>query len=647
MLFHRKNSLDSLGAIGQSKETIEPEEIFSDSSFVLDTDKYSSYEQEKKLEVPMPRYMPIFMQLATFAIFSSLFFYIVYLNFGQDGKYTALAARNAERTFTLQAPRGDILDDKGNILATSISGFDVELRSKDISATPEQISALARALSKSDDGAKMIESRINDATQKNMARVILARNIPIDEVDAIQKQIQNFSGITIREHPMRYYPYGPYTAHVLGYTSSITPDELGKYNNSTYAADDQIGKDGLELNYESELRGAPGLAANLVNAQGRTLGEQVISQPQKGATLHTTIDIDLQKISYDILSAALKEKNLKAGSVVAIDPRNGAVKTLVSLPSFDPNSFVQGINSKEYDTLINKSSDPLLDRAIGGVYPSGSVIKPLIAAAALQERVIDPNKVMETHGFITVPSVYDPSVIYTFVDWKNHGPVDMRKAIAVSSDVYFYTIGGGYMNQKGLGISRIDKYLEIFNWGLRTGIDLPGEEKGFVPSPQWKKQSRGEDWFIGDTYHTSIGQGDVLSTPLQVAASISSIANDGTYFTPHLVTSVQDTIVNWTQRVLPFSSQIYRVAQEGMRMAVTSGSSQSLKVLPFEMAGKTGTAQATGSDNHAWFVGYAPYDNPKLVILVIIEKGMESTEAVHVTRDILQKYEQIRPLSTH
>lgn len=557
-----------------------------------------------------------------------------------------MAAQNAERTFTLQAPRGDIFDYKGRVLATSISGFDVELRPKDMKATQEQISVLAQALGRNEDGAKIIQTKIDDVKQKNIARAILARNLSIEEVSVIQGQIGDIVGIAFREHPMRYYPYGLYTAHVLGYTAPITPNELFKYNDVNYIADDRIGKYGLELTYEKELRGVPGMAANFINAKGQTLGERVISQPQKGQTVNTTIDIDLQKIAYDTLSAALKERDLKAGSVVAIDPKDGAVRALVSLPSFDPNSFVKGINYDEYNALINDSSNPFINRATAGSYPSGSVIKPLLAAAALQEHVIDPNKIIETRGSITVPSIYDPSVSYTFLDWKNHGPVDMRKALAVSSDVYFYIIGGGYMGQQGLGIDRIAKYLQIFNWGFKTGIDLPGEGNGFVPSPQWKKKSKGEDWFIGNTYHASIGQGDVIATPLQVAASISSIANSGTYFIPHVVSSIQDTVLNWARRTLPFSSDIYKVVQEGMRMAVTSGSSQSLRVLPFNMAGKTGTAQATAGDNHAWFVGFAPYDNPRLVILVMMERGGESAEAVYVTRDILQKYNEAHPLST-
>jgi penicillin-binding protein 2 len=310
----------------------------------------------------------------------------------------------------------------------------------------------------------------------------------------------------------------------------------------------------------------------------------------------------------------------------------------VSLPDYDPNDFASGLDPEEYDKLIYNKAEPLFNRAIGGMYPSGSIIKPFLASAALHEDIIASTTFLYTDGSISVPSKYDPSVIYTFNDWKNHGSVNMREAIAVSSNVYFYIIGGGYKGREGLGIERIKEYLSIFGWGKKTSIDLYGEADGFLPDPEWKRRERGEEWYIGDTYQASIGQGNLLATPLQVAASIASVANSGTLFVPHVVARIGDDPYIPESKSLPFSSHTLRVVQEGMRNAVLEGSSQILRDLPIAVAGKTGTAETGGEDTHAWFAGFAPYENPELVIVVMMEDGGRATEAVYVARDILNIY---------
>ena len=613
---------------------IEPEEIFPDSSFSPGGDV--SYEREKKLEVPVASRLLTVLQLLMLSTFLCLFLYILYLNVWQEDIYRDLAQQNTQRIFYTPAARGEIFDSKGNVLATSVSAFDVELRIRELPKREEDLEILIRSLAYEEEAVEQIRSRITDAKTKNLDRILVLAKLSSDDVARLQKQISQISGVVFRERPMRVYPYKQYTAHVTGYTGSASVEDLRVRRD--YRAGDEIGKAGLELFYEDSLRGTSGSATLFVNSTGEVLGERVISPSQKGIDLRTTLDLDLQRISFDALTSALQEKGLGRGSVVALDPRDGSIRALVSLPSYDPNNFARGLTIQEYSKLLADRDKPLFNRAIGGTYPSGSIIKPIIAVAALQEGIISPSKYLYTAGSISVPSKYDPSVVYTFLDWKNHGAVNMREAIAVSSNVYFYMIGGGYEGQEGLGIQRIKEYLSLFGWGEKRGIDLPGEQNGFIPSPQWKYETKKEEWYIGDTYHISIGQGDVLATPLQIAVSIASFANGGKLPVPHIIESIGTDMQRVEGRNLNLSPGIIQVVQDGMRQAVMSGSSQLLKALPVHVAGKTGTAQTGKETTHAWFVGFAPYEDPELLLVVMMEEGGESTGATAVAYEIFKQY---------
>ncbi len=618
---------------GISNKEIEPEEIFSDNSFLPEA--YDTIgDPNRKLEVPVSFWVSMGMQIIVFATIVFFGLYISYLIFFRGDQYKALAQQNIQHVFVFPAARGQILDRNGQVLATTIPGFQLELQLRVFNGDDKTTHELAAAIAHGNpEQTSLIENQIKYAQRKHLDRIVLLKNITLDELPDIHKRTDKFSGLFYRDSFIRSYPYGPATAHVLGYTGDPNSQDLAE--NSQLSSDSDIGKDGIEVFYDASLQGTPGKAATLVDSKGDILGEEVLQQASAGQDLHTTLDADLQKISYDTLLQHLQKQNLQKGVVVAMDPRDGSVRALVSLPSFDPNAFAKGISAQDYNTLQSNSAQPLFDRAIAGTYPSGSVIKPLLASAALEENIISPNKVLYTNGSISIPSIYDPSVIYTFHDWKNNGAVDMRRAIAVSDDIYFYTIGGGYGDQQGLGVTRIDKYLHIFGWGQKTGVDLPGESSGFVPDPQWKKNTNGENWFIGDTYHLSIGQGGLLTTPLQVASSIAAIANGGTLYQPHILQERNPSSVK-----LPFPQDILQVAQQGMREAVVDGTSQILKDLPFDAAGKTGTAQTvSGVNTHAWFVAYAPYENPTLVIVVLMENAGEGTEATHVANEILQKYQ--------
>jgi penicillin-binding protein 2 len=360
-----------------------------------------------------------------------------------------------------------------------------------------------------------------------------------------------------------------------------------------------------------------------------------------GNDLILNIDAGLQKKAYDSLLSMLQEKGLSRGAVVALDPHDGSVLALVSIPGFDNNLFSEGISGEAYRSFLSDSSNPLFDRAIAGEYAPGSTFKPVMAAAALSEGVIDERTEIESRGGISVGSFF-------FGDWKAHGLTDVRRALAVSSDVFFYSIGGGYGNIEGLGISRIKEYASRFGYGGRSGIDLPGEADGLLPDAEWKKEELGERWYVGDDYHASIGQGFVTATPLQIVNSVAAVANGGKLYVPRVVSQIRSaedgrTIPNPARLVRDVSidQRILGVVREGMRETVTEGTAMTLGDLPLPVAGKTGTAQfGSGDRTHGWFVSFAPYDHPEIAMIVLTEdqEGDETYNTVPVTRDIYDWY---------
>jgi len=385
-----------------------------------------------------------------------------------------------------------------------------------------------------------------------------------------------------------------------------------------------------------------------VDTKGQQKKETGMKKEIPGENLVTSIDIDLQQKIFEVLSGKLKALKLTKAVAVALDPNNGDVLALVSLPSFDNNLFEKNSRPEELEQTLNDPDQPLFNRAISGQYASGSVIKPMIGAAALQEGVVTPSTIInDSSGRITVVNQYNPGIVYDFLDWKTHGPVNIYSAIAQSCDVYFYTVGGGYGKIGGLGVDRIKKYLELFGFNHPLGIDLPEEKSGLIPDAAWKEKAKSEPWYIGDTYHISIGQGDLLVTPLQMASAIAYVANGGSLFVPRVVDKIVDSDKN---NITVFNPQIIRekfikaenlaAVKKGMREAVVSGSAGLLSDLPVKVAGKTGTAQVAGQNQpNAWFVSFAPYDDPKIVLVILIENGGEgSAVAVPLAKEIYNWY---------
>ena len=574
-----------------------------------------------------------------------------WLQIWQNSYYTVKANQNSMRFYSSQAPRGIIYDRSHKIIASNVPDFSLLVIPTDLPKDGGQmnkwIQELANILKKNDSEIADFIKNLN----RNSVQPIAFNDLYLNQATLIELEtrLSNLPGLFIDKETKRDYPEGSYFAHLVGYTRKVSGDDLKK--DTYYSPLDFIGKAGLEVQYEKDLRGIPGKMAVVVNSNNTALKTLAAVEAKSGNDLVLNIDYDLQKITADALISKMAQTNAPGAAAVVLNVKSGAILSLVSLPSYDNNIFNNNLASKTYKEFINNKNRPLFNRVISSFYPAGSTIKPFIASAALAENTIDPNyKIDDTLGYISIQNAYDPSVIYTYRDWRPHGFIDMREALAYSANVYFYEIGGGYKNIKGLGIDRIEKYLKIFGFGSTLGIDVPGEADGLVPNTEWKKKTRNENWFTGDTYNVSIGQGDVKITPLQLVAAMAAIANGGTLWKPTLASKVIDSSGNIIKEFKPetirenlIGNDKLQIIREGLRKAVTDprGSSFVLNTLPIEAAGKTGTAQILSDFTklNALFTGFAPYNDPQIAIAVVVEgSGQGITSALPIAQEIFQWY---------
>ena len=591
-----------------------------------------------KMEWPLNRSVSLWFFFGMFVLLVILGGRVFYLSIIKGGEYQAIALRNSLRAIIIPAPRGIMYDVFGKPLVHNVPSMDAVLIPADIPQEGEAQEVMKRLLKTT---FSLDEAVLNEAFEKIDRRstlpVLLKERISQEETLLFLSRSRDLPGASLYKSTQRNYVDSLIFSHILGYEGKIRKEELAAHPD--YLLTDSIGKQGIEKSYESVLRGKHGFQRVEVDAFGQVKKDLGMVQPTPGQDLILNIDADLQKKLFDSLQEILEKNNLKRAAAVALDPRSGAVRALVSLPSFDNNLFASGISGEDYRNLINDPSEPLFNRVVSGEYPPGSTIKPVLAAAALTEGVVDEHTQIESRGGISIGNFF-------FGDWKAHGFTDIRRAIAVSSDVFFYTVGGGYGNISGLGMDRMKKYEELFGYGEKTGIDLLGEADGLIPDAAWKQEKIGERWYIGDDYHAAIGQGFVTATPLQILNSIAAIANGGTLYAPQVVSQIRSS----DGRVTVLQPQvirqgfirpdILRIVREGMRETVTEGTAQPLKDLPVAVAGKTGTAPF-GSNNqtHGWFVSFAPYEDPKLATIVLVEgQGEEGYNAVPVTKEVYQWY---------
>ncbi len=618
--------------VEKSLTELEPEEIFLDSQKKNRQEK--GEETEGRIEPPLKKRTFIILGIILTFVFLVLLSRVSYLQVFKSDYYLSLAESNRIRIYPLRPPRAIIYSSSGEQLVENVPTINVLLEPQDL---PKDLREREEVL---ENLSTILGEPVQDllASVKKFEPLILVKNLDYQTYLILKSKIQELPGVRIEEDLRRNYLNAEYFSHLLGYCGLL--DEKDLEIHPDYYLTDSIGKTGLENEYESILRGRYGKLKIEKDALGNIRDKNVISQPKLGGSLSLFLQGSLQIKIYDVLKKTLEKTGSKKGAALVMDPKTGGILALVSFPTYDNNLFAKGISFPDYQKLISDQSAPLFNRVISGGYPSGSVIKPLIAGAVLEEKIVTPWTIVNCPGYIQIGN-------YKKLDWKAHGITSLIKAIAQSCNVYFYTVGGGYGSISGLGEERIGKYLKEFGWGKRLNIDLPEEFEGFIPGRQ-EREEKGEKWYLGDTYNLSIGQGELKVTPLQITAAISAIANGGILYQPQVVDKVLDAehkevLEDIKPRIINqnfLSQENINWVRKGMREAVISGSSRYLFDLPIKVAGKTGTAQfGSGEKTHAWFSGFAPYDNPEIVLTILIEGGGEgSTVAVPAVKEIFKWY---------
>ncbi len=585
---------------------------------------------------------------------------LFYLQVLRHDYYAELSQGNRVHTDPIPPSRGLILDRHGVVMAENLPAFQLELVREQVGGMPELNTALGRLVA-----IGLLDSEDVGSIRRTILSHHVYESVPIklqlddEEMARFAVHRYEFTGVDIRTRLSRHYPFGAMAVHALGYVAAISEQDLKRIDSDSYAGTTLIGKLGVEGAYENELHGTRGYREVLVNAAGRPVERQgaftpklETRQPVAGADLILSLDMRVQRAAEEALAG-------KRGAAIAIDPHNGDVIALASTPGFDPNAFARGLTTKQYDALQNDIDKPLINRALRGAYPPGSTVKPFFALAALKYAVMTPEQTIFCPGHFSLPGS-----IHQFRDWKpkGHGTVSMRHAIMQSCDVYFYNVANK------LGIDRMHDFMSTFGFGELTGIDIPGEKPGLMPSTEWKrhayKRAAEQVWYPGETISVGIGQGYMLATPMQLAHAVSGIASRGQIFKPRLVTAVRPAGSNAvTQRpVLPepsltaVTAEQWSVIVEGMELATGPGGTAAAATAgsPYKIAGKTGSAQVfTIGQNekynekqvsermldHALFISFAPAEDPKLAVAVFVENGKHGgSTAAPIARKIFDAY---------
>ncbi len=431
---------------------------------------------------------------------------------------------------------------------------------------------------------------------------------------------------------LRRYTEDPGFGNILGFLHYPARDKSGVYYRNDYEADS-----GVESYYNDSLKGKSGLRIIETDALGTVVSSNVIDPPLSGENLKLTIDARVQSAVYDTIASIAEQESYLGGAGAIMDIENGELLALVSYPTYDSNVMTDGEDRKKIAEYNNDEGSPFLNRAIGGLFAPGSIVKPMFAIGALSEGIIPAEKQIFTKGYITIPNPYFPEKESRFNDWKNHGSIDMRSAIAWSSDVYFYEIAGGFEGQKGLGIKNVEKYARMFGYGSTTGIDLYGELSGTIPNPEWKKKNFPSDpaWRVGDTYFTGIGQYGMQTTLLQAVKEASLIASNGKVVRPHL-----SLLIATSTSQMPIPKSYFDVIHDGMREAVVEGTANILNIPEVKLAAKTGTAElgVSKAKVNSWVIGFFPYDKPRYAFAVVMDRGVKgnTTNASYTARNLFR-----------
>ncbi|MFA5034805.1 MAG: penicillin-binding protein 2 [Candidatus Margulisiibacteriota bacterium] len=553
--------------------------------------------------------------------FLLIFFRLFQLQVIEGDKYQRLALENAAKTIPLYAPRGIIYDRNGKIIAQNQAVFSIQVMPQLLSdADPARRDRVLKKLS------ELLGEEVKPVRRSDRP-ILIKDNIDLKTAITVEELGKELKGVEVVVHPVRFYPFGATASHLLGYVGEIEGDELKRLKAEGYRLGDTIGKDGIEKVYDKMIRGTDGGKKIEVDVRGNPIRVLGSVDPVAGANVYTTIDIDLQKAA----DVALGGKN---GAVVVLDPRSGELLALVSHPNYDPNIFVKQLDSEEWQKL-GKKTHPFMNRALA-IYPPGSIFKAVVLTAALEQKVTKPNESFFCPGYYRINNRIARC-------WKEtgHGRITAQDGLVNSCDIVFYELG------RRLGPDLIAEYARKYGLGERTGVDLPSEKKGLVPDSGWKKRVYGEEWYDGDSINYGIGQGFLQVTPIQMAKIYGSIAT-GREMKPYIVSEIRkkDGIL-FQQRpreagVVPGTVDTINVVRDALRQVVFRATGRAAKVPGIPASGKTGTAQTPGLP-HAWFICYAPYDEPEITIAAFVEHGEHGDRsAATVARDILKWYKENR-----
>jgi len=574
---------------------------------------------------------------------------LFYLQVVRQSYYQTLAESNRIAVVPISPNRGLITDRNGVVLARNYSGYTLEInqaRTADIEATINELATLVEVTPKDRKRFKKLL-----AESRNFETLVIRNRLSDEEVARFAAQQYRFPGVEIKARLFRDYPYGDKMSHLLGYIGRINQSDVKQLEESDLAANyrgsDYIGKTGLEQSYEKDLHGTTGIEQVEVDAGGRAVRMVSTTPPVSGNTLILSIDARLQEIAEQSFGEY-------RGALVAIEPNTGEVLAFISKPGYDPNPFIDGIDTQSWDELNNSPDVPLNNRALRGQYPAGSTIKPFMALAGLNYNIRTPEQTVNDPGVY-----YLPGSSRQYRDWRagGHGTVNMFKSIVVSCDIYYYGLA------TELGIDNIYNYLSRFGFGKKTGVDLEGEASGLLPSPEWKMKRYQQIWYPGDTVSVGIGQGYSLLTPMQLAFATATLANDGVAYKPHLVKEVRSTRAEESRLIasqpiydLKIDRKHLDLIKRAMVGVTQPGGTAVYAALgaPYKIAGKTGTAQVIGMKqgekydadkiderhrDHAWFMAYAPAEEPKIALAVLVENGGHGgSTAAPIARKVMDYY---------
>ncbi len=591
-----------------------------------------------------PRRRIVLMIVFISFLFALLMFKLISTGLFSADRYQALANGNRIREIVEYAPRGQIKDINGVVLAENTLSFQLSaipfLTEREEGELKRDINKVASIV-----GVKpaSVSGTLNEEGEEFGQPVVIAERLNHKQALRLEAVTNDLKGFSVDEVPVREYKSNAGIAHIVGYTGRVSKEDLKADKKDKLLLTDFIGKDGIEKSYDNHLRGENGWVRLEVDALGRPVRILGKKDPKPGEDLTLSLDYGFQVATAQALEEQMKKARSTKASAVAVDPRDGAIRAMVSVPYYNNNLFAKGIQPKQYNALVNNPNQPLFNKVTSGGYTTGSIIKPLVASAGLQEGVVNDKTIIVDRGYIDVVSQYQPGQFFRFRGWNpaGLGPMDVRKAIAWSSNIYFFTVGGGFGEIEGLGEERLTSYYRHFGLGENTGIDIPSELPGRVPDDAWKQANKGEQWFVGDTYNISIGQGDMLVSPLQITLAEASIANNGYLLQPTFSSSGKRVV----RRELDIDKSNLQIVREGMREVLTSGSTaESLftNAQGANIAGKSGTAETNtpaGERPHAWYTAFGPYESPEVMLSVHLDHGGEGTKhAAPVAGKMMQYY---------